>query len=527
MEAPGAITPLEDIASKIIAGTSIEGCGVDLSALLAHLTEAARLEGPLEIRGGSFWCGQLRELPSSLSLRFVSGTFDDALTLRGGRVGDLVFSNCQFTDRLTITDSVATGMLRLEGCAFSDSVELLGIQFRKPWQLKIDRCHFHDDFRWSGVRTSRPLPTLRLSAGTFHRNVRIEPESTQRVVMSGCELAASADVTIAGGYGVFVDLLGCVIAGRMAVETDGGTARIDLTNSTISGTIDLEQVSVDWLHLHNTSIANGALFCGHTIPLLREKVYRTKCGTHQLPSTVDDPADSKSTLQRISEEFEELAACFKRTPGSDSHEDRCDYLCRDYRRMHELLLIGPARCAVERIAILLSVSIGVAALYGWIDSGLVVMAVLPFALTCLFDWVEYRRHPLPFRVVVWSGLLKWTTGFGASFNRTLSASLAFILLYAAVYFSMSMWAADIGQLVHDGPNDTTLSIFEEAPGDDLQLSQRIGRCIYFSAVTFTTLGYGDYRPEGRLIYVVTAEALTGAVSIALITVLLARRYLRL
>ena len=52
------------------------------------------------------------------------------------------------------------------------------------------------------------------------------------------------------------------------------------------------------------------------------------------------------------------------------------------------------------------------------------------------------------------------------------------------------------------------------------------RLFYFSGVTFTTLGYGDYHPEGCLRIVATVEAFLGAFMIALVTVVLVRRVIR-
>ena len=51
-------------------------------------------------------------------------------------------------------------------------------------------------------------------------------------------------------------------------------------------------------------------------------------------------------------------------------------------------------------------------------------------------------------------------------------------------------------------------------------------CLHFSAVTFTTLGYGDLVPKPRCSrYVCDAEAGAGAVFMALLVVMLARKYL--
>ena len=51
-------------------------------------------------------------------------------------------------------------------------------------------------------------------------------------------------------------------------------------------------------------------------------------------------------------------------------------------------------------------------------------------------------------------------------------------------------------------------------------------CLYFSFVTFTTLGYGDYAPSQAFQLVATAEAFFGAFMIALFVLVFGRKMLR-
>ena len=50
--------------------------------------------------------------------------------------------------------------------------------------------------------------------------------------------------------------------------------------------------------------------------------------------------------------------------------------------------------------------------------------------------------------------------------------------------------------------------------------------LYFSFVTFTTLGYGDYAPTQAFQLVATAEAFFGAFMIALFVLVFGRKMLR-
>ena len=55
---------------------------------------------------------------------------------------------------------------------------------------------------------------------------------------------------------------------------------------------------------------------------------------------------------------------------------------------------------------------------------------------------------------------------------------------------------------------------------------RFLNALYYSLVTFTTLGYGDMHPTGWLKALSAIEALTGAVFMALIVAVIARKWMR-
>lgn len=50
--------------------------------------------------------------------------------------------------------------------------------------------------------------------------------------------------------------------------------------------------------------------------------------------------------------------------------------------------------------------------------------------------------------------------------------------------------------------------------------------LYFSVVTFTTLGYGDFAPVGPSRIIASAEAIIGSFTIALFVVVFVRRMAR-
>ncbi len=58
------------------------------------------------------------------------------------------------------------------------------------------------------------------------------------------------------------------------------------------------------------------------------------------------------------------------------------------------------------------------------------------------------------------------------------------------------------------------------------LCAKHSNALYYSLVTSTTLGYGDMHPTGWLKIVSGLEALTGAVFMALIVAVIARKWMR-
>ncbi len=110
---------------------------------------------------------------------------------------------------------------------------------------------------------------------------------------------------------------------------------------------------------------------------------------------------------------------------------------------------------------------------------------------------------------VMSNVIAGLCGYGERPTRVIFWWFAFVLTYAVVYFG--------GQLI--------------APSDGTEMEYAGWRgfltCLYFSVVTFTTLGFGDFQPvtdAGRA--VASVEAFTGAFMIALFVLVFGRKMIR-
>ncbi|KYK34072.1 MAG: hypothetical protein AYK18_14575 [Theionarchaea archaeon DG-70] len=103
-------------------------------------------------------------------------------------------------------------------------------------------------------------------------------------------------------------------------------------------------------------------------------------------------------------------------------------------------------------------------------------------------------------------LLKYTCGYGEHPVRTALSSLFTILAFALLYGTFECL---------------------QYPMENPTIFQKIESTIYFSFVTFTTLGLGDIRPLTRLgRALICCEAVIGAFLIALFVVVFARKMMR-
>ncbi len=107
---------------------------------------------------------------------------------------------------------------------------------------------------------------------------------------------------------------------------------------------------------------------------------------------------------------------------------------------------------------------------------------------------------------VWLGLYNLLAGYGEKPERTALSSIFTISIFALLY-----WVLECLQY----------------PAQNLILLHQLKYAVYFSFVTFTTLGLGDIRPVNDWgIVLICCEAVIGAFLIALFVVVFARKMMR-
>lgn len=130
---------------------------------------------------------------------------------------------------------------------------------------------------------------------------------------------------------------------------------------------------------------------------------------------------------------------------------------------------------------------------------------------------EMRMRRLQMPLFSFQRLLSKTVdlfcGYGEEPLRVVVFSMCMILSCALAYFGL-------------GINESGKIISATTAENGLQLLEYFGSCLYFSVVTFTTLGYGDLTPIGPSRLLAAAEAFAGAFTLALFVVVFVKKMTR-
>lgn len=129
--------------------------------------------------------------------------------------------------------------------------------------------------------------------------------------------------------------------------------------------------------------------------------------------------------------------------------------------------------------------------------------------------MNMRRAQLPtFSMIrIISFLVDLFCGYGEKPLRVVTFSCTLIIGFALIYFYLGI--SDSGNII----TYSSESLFNEN-------LLNFGRCLYFSIVTFTTLGYGDLIPLGITRPFAAMEAFSGSFTIALFVVVFVKKMTR-
>ena len=129
---------------------------------------------------------------------------------------------------------------------------------------------------------------------------------------------------------------------------------------------------------------------------------------------------------------------------------------------------------------------------------------------CAYMHLEYKRRAKPnwlLRVFDWF-FYKWLTGYGVRLRQVFVNGAIVIGLFTLIWW----WAGSCGCVL--GTDDLPAKPWS------------FGQALYFSMITFTTIGYGDLHPVRWARYLGGVEGLLGVISVSLFVVLYSRKIIR-
>ncbi len=345
-----------------------------------------------------------------------------------------------------------------------------------------------------------------------------------------------------------------IIAGRLVVRENPWRddfydrkcgLGIDFSGSTISGVVNLKAVRIRWLNLERTAVSGGEIFMIRAGLVDREswapfwpwKLAAEKCGiifeermregreraqfsahfqhVGRLVEYRDERVRQRAQLLRIAQQYEDLRNAFSASPNTDWQEDYCHYKTMDYLRRGEFLdpeVNKGGRIAAQIVLLLALVTTVVRLTFDALPAHWYVIGWSVILLGSYLVLPPIRRVSF-FLFDRW--ILRFVVAYGVYPQRPVVAAPIIIGLFALLFWVPSYVEWDqIGRVEAAQHNI--------AADDESDLIQ----FVYFSAVTFTTLGYGDFQPTHWLRWVAAIEALIGGIMIAVVTIALARQFLR-
>jgi len=334
---------------------------------------------------------------------------------------------------------------------------------------------------------------------------------------------------------------------------------IAINNSTLSGLLDLQGAKIATLSLGGVLIPDGRVnlateqllasgdFSAHRVTT-RKAVRRVldlglRCSGDEmgilaaeqflcdrLTSIPSEPNPNKELDRHealyldVAEQYGELRNAFSRVASGSEQEGLCHYKYKDYSRCARTANMREGRIwpAIRPWAIglpaLLLITILILVIGPWVSLFLWAPLLLMYVLgACNHPFTALRVVEVSFDKIIWKHFL----GYGM-YARRVVTSAAWMICFFALCYGMCdrFWSRTLGSVESV---DGHLTGSSTEPYGIVETTQN---CLYYSVVTFSTLGYGDYAPKGPVRLLAATEALLGGVFIAFLTVVFARKFIR-
>jgi hypothetical protein len=118
---------------------------------------------------------------------------------------------------------------------------------------------------------------------------------------------------------------------------------------------------------------------------------------------------------------------------------------------------------------------------------------------------------------------RWVLGYGLLIRPILGV-MVFVIVACTLAYPVAGF--EDGTLAAGAAATSTVAYETIPPSLSWETAETLGQSLYFSTITFSTLGYGDVSPTGWARAIATAESFIGALSMAYLVSVLSRRAIR-
>ena len=442
--------------------------------------------------------------------------------LRGLAIGALKFDGCEFADRCSIDVVWQPDIFELKNCLFSGSLQLTlngNGHSGSPTEnhcAEFEHCEFRDR-----VVLQIQAPLLEL----FLENCEFSGLSETQITVPASVRTLSLQASRMLGKLEIMGPTNVELAQFVAEGANFWAPKLNFISTFITGNLNLRGIQFSSMNFQNASIVDGGLE-------LADRQLRLADEDLPIPGPM-------GRFRRLSRQYEILSHALPRLPQTSEAEDTCVFRMRRYHLLADVERIGRGAYTFALVSVWTLLA-ELFVLVVWIPSPWPALGASATAL----GFAGLARNPLgwvPYRIskgfaAVWDRLvLGAMLGYGVRVKNVLGSAALCIVVFAAIFWTSSRYADHIGRIEVDDQNYVLL--LERKAGltkGVLTLNDwsvytlaQVRDSLYYSVVTFTTVGYGEFTPQGRLRVVAACEALLGAVMIALVTVIFARKYLRL
>lgn len=432
--------------------------------------------------------------------------------------------------------------IEFRDCEFVDELAVGWLEPHPP--LWFDACRFaieaHIDFSTDGTFLQNSILNDGLcflehrnanGAKEIHFvNIRVAGSASvrlrrsKRIRFAQCTFDSALEIQFDTDHCSEIDLQGCHVHGRVTIDCP--TARpvsveevcVFLSGSAITGVLDLRRFTNVVLDTTDATFIADSLIVAERVRIRinseRKKDWSLRRAFKSVFVNGKEGTQLINEFSSLSRQYLALVGSFENVTLTNDPDSACAHRGGMYRLIADMHAEGATSLVCGWVLILLWVTVTFLTAIGFLGTwatGLIVAMPLAAAIGV----VAFPESALGRNVrLQWNCVAIWgVLGFGVRALHPLISGAFLILFFTAVYYVGTNHFSVSGYISDADTGEASVIAPEDAA--------------YFSVVTFTTLGYGDFKPYHSMRLIASIEAGIGALMLALLTAVFVRRFLKL